>query len=94
MKTDREAAARAQFLIGQIEAERQKNDEALKSFFKVAYGYSYPRWQAEAAFEAGRCFETLGKKEQALKQYREVLEKYPESDKVPAAKQRIDDLQK
>ena len=91
-KTRREVAARAQFMIGEIEFEQKKHAEAISSFFKVSYGYGYPKWQAEAQYEAGRCFEVLGKKPQAVKQYEELVEKYPDSDKVPLAKKRIADL--
>ena len=88
-KTDREAAARAQFLIGEIEFQQKKHAEAVKSFFKVSYGYSYPKWQAEATYEAARCFEVLDKKVQALKQYQELVEKFPQCDKIPLAKERL-----
>jgi TolA-binding protein len=91
-KTDRQPAARAQFLIGEIEFQQQKHAEAVKSFFKVSYGYSYPQWQAEATYEAGRCFEVLGKKAQALRQYQELVEKFPQSDKITLAKERIETL--
>ncbi len=91
-KTNREVAARAQFMLGEIQFEKKDHAAAISSFFKVAYGYSYPKWQSMATYEAGRCFEVLGKKEQALKQYQELVEKYPESDKVPLAKQRIQEL--
>ncbi|MCR4413710.1 MAG: tetratricopeptide repeat protein, partial [Thermoguttaceae bacterium] len=64
----------------------------VKSFFKVAYGYSYPTWQATATYEAARCFEVLGKKTQAAKMYQELVEKYPQSDKVPLARQRLGEL--
>jgi TolA-binding protein len=88
-KTNREVAARAQFLIGEVQFAKKEHSAAVSSFFKVAYGYSYPKWQALATFEAGRCFEVLGKKTQALKQYQELVEKYPDSDKVPLANERI-----
>ncbi len=93
-KTDREPAARAQFLIGRIQFQRKDYAAAKSSFFKVSYGYSYPQWQAEATYEAGRCFEALDNKEQAIKQYRELVDKYPQSDKMPSAKQRIEELLK
>ena len=93
-KTDREVAARAQFMIGEVQFQQKNHKEAVASFFKVSYGYSYPQWQAEAAYEAGRCFEVLGKKEQALKQYQELIDKFPQSDKTPLAKQRIEELKK
>jgi TolA-binding protein len=87
-----ESAARAQFMIGEIQFERKVHDEAVKSFFKVIYGYSFPKWQAEATYEAARCFEVLKKPSQAVKLYQELVQKYPDSDKVPLAKQRIENL--
>ena len=81
-------------MIGEIEFEQKKHAEAIKSYYKVIYGYGYPKWQAEAAYEAGRCFEVSGKKPQAVKQYQELVEKYPESDKAPLAKERLKELEK
>jgi TolA-binding protein len=91
-KTDREVAARAQFMIGEIQFENKSYSEAVRSFFKVAYSYSHPKWQADATYEAGRCFENLGKKTQAVKTYQELLDKYPESERVPLARQRLAEL--
>jgi TolA-binding protein len=90
--TDAEVAARAQFRIGEIQFGRKDHKEAIKSYFKVMDGYSYPTWQAEATFEAARCFEVLEKPDQATKLYEELIEKYPKSDKVPLAKKRIEGL--
>jgi len=84
-----EVAARAQYMIGSIEFEQQKHADAIKSYFKVIYGYSFPAWQAEAMYEAARCFEILGKQSQAIKQYEELVEKFPDSDKTPLAKERL-----
>ena len=92
-KSNLEPAARAQFMIGEIQFEQKKHGEAIKSFFKVSYGYGYPRWQADATYEAARCFEVLGKKTQALTQYEKLIDEFPESDKVPKAKERIEQLQ-
>ncbi len=93
-KTEREAAARAQFMIGEVQFAQKKHREAIVSFFKVISGYGYPKWQAEATYEAARCFEVLGHKPQAIQQYQELLTNYPQSDKAPLAKQRIEELQK
>ena len=93
-KTDGEPAARAQFLIGEIQFQQKKFTAAVRSFSIVIDGYSYPQWQAEAAYEAGRSFEAMGKKAQAVKQYRELIDKYPESEKVSSAKQRMEQLPK
>lgn len=89
---NREVAARAQFMIGEIQFSQKNHAEAVSSFFKVVYGYSYPKWQAEAAYEAARCLEVLKKKDQAVKMYRELLEKFPNSDKAAQAKERLEQL--
>jgi len=90
-KTNREVAARAQFMIGEIQFESKDHAEAVKSFFKVDV-YPFPKWQADAAYEAGRCFEVLGKTTQAVKMYQELIERFPASDKVPLAKKRLEEL--
>jgi TolA-binding protein len=92
-KSSSESAARAQFMLGQIQYQQKKHAEAVKSYYLVLYGYPYPQWQADAAYEAAKCFEALHKKSQAVKQYQELIDKFPQSDKVPAAKARIAALQ-
>ncbi len=89
--TASELAARAQFMIGEIQFGRKDHKEAVRSYFKVM-AYGFPTWQAEATFEAARCFEVLGQSDQAVKLYRELVEKFPESDKVQPANKRIQDL--
>src|SRR5262249_28985494 len=98
-ETDREVSARARFMMGQILSDKQEYREAVRSFFKVAYGYGYPQapeplrgWQAKASYEAGRCFEVLMMIDQAKKSYQEVLDKYPTSEKAPMAKSRLEAL--
>ena len=93
-KTGSETAAKAQFMIGEIQFAKKEHTEAIKSFFKVIYGYSVPRWQSEASFEAARCFEVLGKPTQAVKMYEELVAKFPDAETLPAAKQRLAELQK
>jgi TolA-binding protein len=92
-KSKQEAAARAQFMIGEIQFQQKKHSDALASFYQVLYGYPYPQWQADAAYEAARCFEVLKKKPQAVKQYQELIDKFPQSDKVSSAKERIKSLE-
>ncbi len=91
-KSGNEVAARARFMIGEICFEREAHGDAIKHFFKVAYGYAYPQWQANALYEAGRCFEVRKQKKQALESYQEIVQKYPDSDKVSQAKKRIAEL--
>jgi TolA-binding protein len=92
-RTSREVAARAQFMIGEIQFQQKKHGEAVISFYKVSAGYGYPRWQADATYEAARCFEVLDKPAQAKKLYQELIEKFPQSDKAPLAQDRVKELQ-
>ena len=98
-QTDREVSARARFMVGEILFEKRAYKEAIRNFFKVAYGYGYPEspdgvrvWQANASYEAARCFEVLNMLDQAKKSYQEVVERYPTSDKAPLAKNRLEAL--
>jgi TolA-binding protein len=93
-KSDTEPAARSQFMIGEIQFQQKKYAAAVQSFYRVLYGYPFPQWQADSAFEAAKCFEALHKGKQAIKQYQELIEKFPQSDKVTAAKSRIEALQR
>ncbi|HEY2837823.1 MAG TPA: tetratricopeptide repeat protein [Pirellulales bacterium] len=88
-KTDAEIAARARFMIGEICFEKKDHAGAVKHFFKTAFGYGYPRWQAAAHFEAGRCFEVLNKTDQARKSYQEVVDKHPQSEQAEPARKRL-----
>lgn len=91
-KSDREPAARAQLLIGKIQSDQNDRKAALNSFLRVVYGYSYPKWQAEAAFEAARCHEALGQKPQAIGMFQEILDKFPKSEQAETAKKRLAEL--
>jgi len=91
-KTDDEWAARAQFMIGEIQFRRKEHAEAIKSFYRVIYNYGYPQWRADATYEAARCFEVRREPARALKLYEMLVKEYPDSDKTPLAKERIEEL--
>jgi TolA-binding protein len=92
-------AARARLMEGEVLFEKAQHKDAVKSFFKVAYGFgeekappAFHPWQAQATFEAARCFEVLGKPDQARTLYAELVTRYPQSQHVAAAKKRLDAL--
>jgi TolA-binding protein len=89
-----ETAARAQFQIGQVQFDQKQYAAASQSFVKVVYGYSFPRWQAEAAFASAGVYEAQDKKQEALKAYQDLIRDYPQSDKVAPAKSRVEALGK
>lgn len=84
-----ETAARAQFQIGECLFAQKKLDDAVRELLKVDILYAYPEWSAAALFEAGRCFEQMGKAVEASQQYHAVSEKYPESRWAKLATQRM-----
>jgi TolA-binding protein len=94
-----EIAARARLMEGEVLFEQGNHKEAIKAFFKVAYGFGekqapaafYP-WQAQATFEAARCFEVLEQPDKARGLYAELVERYPDSPQTPAAKKRLASL--
>lgn len=81
-------------MIGEIEFQKKQYDDAVQHFYQVLYGYAYPQWQADAAFEAAKCFEARHNRAQAIKLYHVLMDQFPQSDKVAAAKTRIEALQK
>jgi cellulose synthase operon protein C len=94
-----EIAARARLMEGEVLFEKAQHKDAVKSFFKVAYGFgeekappAFHPWQAQATFEAARCFEVLGKSDQARTLYAELVTRYPQSQHVAAAKKRLEAL--
>lgn len=75
--TRSDLAAQAQFYIGQVLQARGDFKGASLAYLRVQALYPDVReWVAAAMFENGKCCEALGNKEEALKIYREVAEKY------------------
>jgi tetratricopeptide (TPR) repeat protein len=94
-----ELAARARLMEGEVLFELERHKEAIAAFFKVAYGFgdreapaAFHPWQAQATFEAARCFEVLGKPDQARGLYAEVVDRHPQAPHVAAARKRLDAL--
>lgn len=91
-----ELAARARLMEGEVLFERREHKEAIKAFFKVAYGFgekqapaAFHPWQAQATYEAARCFEVLEQPDKAGKLYAELVDRYPDSEHVAAARKRL-----
>jgi TolA-binding protein len=82
-------AARAQFQIGECHFAMKHYDDALRELLKVDILYDYPEWSAAALYEAGRCFEQLGKSVEARNQYQQVVDKHKEGRWFDLANQRL-----
>lgn len=89
-------AARAQFMQGEVQFAQKQHRAAVRTYFRVAYGYggrdaaaAYHPWQAESLFEAARCLELEGRRKQAAELYAELLERFPDSKKAALARNRL-----
>ncbi len=89
-----ETSARSQFQIGECLFSQKEYDEAVKALIKVEVIYAFPRWSSKALLESGRALEIPGKLEEAAARYREVIDKYPDSDAAVVARQKLDKLEK
>ncbi len=86
-----EITARSQFQIGECCFAMKNYDEAVKALIKVEILYAYPKWSSKALLETGRVLDLLGKKEQALERYQELIRKYPEDDAATVARKKLED---
>jgi len=87
-----EVAARSQFQIGECLFAAGDYDAAIKGFILVDTGHAFPAWRARAILEIGRALERKGDLEAAAEHYREVRERFPDSDAEPVAKDLLDAL--
>ena len=90
-------ALRAEFTLGRVQLARHNSDEAVRTFFKVAYGHGGPKapasfhhWQAEAIYAAAQALEDAARTDSAEKLYQELVEYYPSSSRVTTARQSLD----
>lgn len=89
--------AKSEFGLGKIHVARQQYDEAVRMFFKVAYGHGgptapepYRHWQAEAIFAAARVLDDTQRPEPARKLYQEIIDQYPNSERASLARQSLE----
>jgi len=82
-------AARAQFQIGECLFADKRYDEAVRALLKVDILYAYPEWSAAALYEAGQCFEKLGKPVEARMHFNQVIEKHKETRWAQLASRRL-----
>ena len=85
-------AARAQFQIGECRFAQKRHGEAVREFLKVDILYAYPQWSAAALFEAGRCFEKLGKSVEARNHFKQVCARHKQTRWAGMAAKRLSEL--
>jgi len=72
-----ETAAMAQWMIGETYFMQKKFDLAIRAYERVEVQFAYPRWQAGALLQAGKCHELKGLWNDAARLYAQVLKDYP-----------------
>jgi tetratricopeptide (TPR) repeat protein len=88
---------KSELALGRIHVAKQDHDNAVRMFFKVAYGHggtaapaSFHPWQAEAIFAAARVLEDSGRQDSARKLYQELVDNYPASERTALARQSLE----
>jgi TolA-binding protein len=95
-RTTRPIGARARFMEGELLFAKKQYPEAIRVFFKVAYGYGYPEspdayheWQANSMFEAARCCESTKRISSAKRLYEDLIKHFPENSKAATARKKL-----
>ncbi len=87
-------AADAAFMEAECLVKQKQFDAALAGFVAVVYGDVHSPRQPDACYEAVRCCEIMKRPAQALRQYAELIEKFPHSAAAPLARERVRELGK
>lgn len=89
-----ETAAMAQWMIGETYFHQKNYLEAIKAYHRVEQLFPFPRWQAGALLQSGKCHEMLGDFRQAVTLYAQVLKDFPDTPFAEEASQRLRVAQK
>ena len=85
-----EAAARAQWMIGETYFHQRNLPAAQDAYLAVVRNYDRPAWQARAALQAGKCMELAGDWAAARKLYAESAEQFASADAASQLRARAD----
>jgi TolA-binding protein len=82
-------AASCQFMIAETYLLQKSLQEARREYYRVYLSYDYDDWQARGLFQAAGCENRLGRKEEAIRGYRDLLNEFPNSELVERAKEQL-----
>lgn len=88
-----ETAAIAQWMIGESYFHQQKYEDALREYTRVEHLFDYPQWQAAAVLQGAKCYEELGRTQEAAESYGRVIQTYPQTEYVEEARTRLNAAQ-
>ena len=87
-----ETAARCQFLIAETWMMQMKLEEAVREYFKVYLSYSYDDLRAQALFQAAACEAQLQKRDAAVRDFRDLVATFPQSELAAKAQEELKKL--
>ena len=79
----------AQWMIGESHFHQKNFQQAIKAYHRVESLYAFPRWQAAALLQAGKCHELSQNWKQAIQLYHQLLEEFPENTFADEASGRL-----
>jgi TolA-binding protein len=88
-----ETAAMAQWMIGETYFLQEQYSAAVREYLRVEVLYAYPRWQAAALLQAGKCYEQMGGWNDAAETYGRLLKLYPQTDFAGEARERLQSVE-
>ncbi|MGM0608395.1 MAG: tetratricopeptide repeat protein [Candidatus Muiribacteriota bacterium] len=77
---DRNLQIKAQFFLGEVYFEFEEYRQAVLEYLKSALLDRNSKYAPEAYYMAARCYEKLGRDEDAQKTYEKIIENYPDSE--------------
>ena len=86
------AIAESWFYLGELTFQKEAYRDAIPKYYNVIYGYNFPDLQADACYEAARCFEAIKQVNQARNMYQMLVTKFPNSPKAPIAASKLKQL--
>lgn len=86
---DSELADNAQYWIGMCHFGKQKHTDAVEAFNTLLKDYPSSDKLPEARVRKGEALEKLGRRSQALLEYRYVIDRYPNSPAARLARERL-----
>ena len=79
----------ARWMSGESYFHQEDYQAALAEYQKVD-AYPFPRWQAAALLQAGKCHEVLGQWTDAVAAYERIVKSFPDSGLTAEASRRIE----
>jgi len=74
-----ETAAMAQWMIGESFLHQKDYESAIRAYLRVPPLYAYPRWQAAALLQAGKCHEYKTEWGRAVQLYQRIQDEFPDT---------------